>query len=264
MNRGRHRRITPYDAVKRLTVVAAGTALAILALYAVPMPDDAGATQPATAQAAAAGCIRPKVTTKMDYGSGDLGPLGTRTLDGSMATADVALFGDSISVRGCGELKAQLAALGKTLATDAQGSRAVTKTADDIEAYAVLPPIVLMAVGTNDIFNPTLFGPQMDRILAHLKAKGVEHVLWIDVQVCRTRSTMTPAMQIADQRNSMGINTQIHDRLPKTHIVPWAWAFVSNPSRLAMYIPDGVHPDADGVLHWVAWIMPKLKPLLSA
>lgn len=229
----------------------------------------------AGADAAAAGCAKPtkkKAVSKMDYGSGVLGPLGTRTLDGDMATADVGIFGDSITARGCGELKAHLAGLGKTLATDAQSSRAVTKTADDIETYEVFPPVVIVAVGTNDIFSPGVFGAQMDRILAYLESKGVQHVLWVDVQACRTGTAGSPApaaQKVADQRNSMAINMQIRDRLPASQIVPWAWNFISNPARLGWYLQDGVHPWAgaspagyDGTANWRAVIMTKLAGLL--
>lgn len=246
-------------------VLAAVVAAVLLVGLLSAVPNDAGAS------ADAAGCLSPRkrVATKMDYGSGILGPLGTHVLDGDMATADVGIFGDSITARGCGELKAHLAGLGKTLATDAQSSREVAKTADDIEAYAVLPPIVIVAAGTNNIFAPTVFGAQMDRILAHLEAKGVEHVLWVDVQVCRTGASYSTSNRIADQRNSMAINMQIHERLPASKIVPWAWAFIANPSRLSLYLQDGVHPwvgagdgHGDGTAHWRAWIMTKLGPLL--
>lgn len=243
---------------------------AVLAAVALLLP--VAPASPAGAVSAVAGCAKPtktkKATAKMDYGSGTLGPLGSQVLDGDMATADVGIFGDSITVRGCGELKSWLAGLGKTLATDAQGSRAVTKTADDIETYTVFPPVVIVAAGTNDIFNPLVFGAQMDRILAYLASKGVEHVLWIDVQACRTSQTAT--VKLADQRNSMAINMQIHERLPGSKVVPWAWSFISNPARLAMYLQDGVHPwagptgpnGADGTANWRAWIMTKLGPLL--
>lgn len=246
-------------------VVAAVIVAVLLVGLLSAVPNDAGAS------ADAVGCLSPKkkAATKMDYGSGTLGPLGTRVIDGDMATADVGIFGDSITVRGCGELKSWLAGLGKVLATDAQGSRAVTTTADDIEGYAVLPPIVVVAAGTNDIFNPVVFGAQMDRILAHLTAKGVQHVLWIDVQVCRTGASITASMRIADQRNSMAVNMQIHERLPASQIVPWAWSFISNPARLGYYLQDGVHPylgmqpsGYDGTANWRAWIMTKLGPLL--
>lgn len=231
----------------------------------------AAPVRPLGADAVAVSCAKPsktkKAASKMDYGSGVLGPLGARVRDGDMATADVAIFGDSITVRGCGELKSWLAGIGKTLATDAQGSRPVTTTADAIEEYdvAALPPIIIVAAGTNDIFDPVVFGAQMDRILAHLAGKTV---LWIDVQACRTGQTA--AVKLADQRNSMAINMQIHERLPANRIVTWAWSFISNPARLAMYLQDGVHPwagptgpnGADGTANWRAWIMLKLGPLL--
>lgn len=269
MSKGRHRAPTPPKRLGGLAVVALGAVLAVLALYAVPTPP-ADATPTAST---AAGCAKTrKAVTKMDYGSGTLGPLGAYVKDGDMAIADVGIFGDSITVRGCGELKAWLLANGgHTLATDAQGSREVTKTAADLETYAVLPRTVIMAIGTNNIMNPTVFGAQMDRILAHLAAHPeVEHVLWIDVQACRT--TLPVATQIADQRNSMAINMQIHERLPASQIVTWAWSFISNPARLGMYLEGGVHPyvgpqpagsgHGDGTANWRAWIMLKLGPLL--
>jgi hypothetical protein len=251
---------------KTIAAVAAGALAVIALLFAIP--------NPAGAQTDASGCAKPrtKAAAKMDYGSGVLGPLGTYVKDGDMATADVGIFGDSITIRGCGELKSWLLANGgHTLATDAQASREATKTADDMEQYDVLPPTVIMAIGTNNIMNPTVFGAQMDRILAYLATHTeVQHVLWVDVQACRTG--LPAATQIADQRNSMAINMQIRDRLPASQIVPWAWAFISNPARLAMYLDGGVHPyvgpqpagsgHGDGTAHWRAWIWTKLAALL--
>jgi hypothetical protein len=269
MAKGRHRAPTRADRLGGLAVIALGAVMAVLSLYAVPTPP-ADATPTAST---AAGCAKPKkVATKMDYGSGILGPLGTYVKDGDMATADVGIFGDSITIRGCGELKAWLAANGgHTLATDAQASRPITKTATDIESYAALPPVVIVAAGTNDIFNPTVFGAQMDRILAYLATHAeVQHVLWIDVQACRVNQVA--AVKLADQRNSMAINMQIHERLPANQIVPWAWSFISNPVRLAEYLEDGVHPyvgpqpagsgHSDGTANWRAWIWTKLAALL--
>lgn len=241
-----------------IAVILAVVVALVALLFLIPSPDADAATVPTTSS---------KAVKKMTYGSGTLGPLGARIRNGDMATADVAIFGDSITGRGYLELKNFLAASGgHTLATDAQGSRPITGTVDALLEYPQLPPIVIMAAGTNDIFAPPVVGAQVDRAKAILEGKTL---LWINVQACRTGASYDTATRIADQRNTGWVNAQIASRLPASQIIDWNVNFASKPERIGWYLQDGVHPWAgvspagyDGTAHWRAVIMGKLGPVL--
>jgi hypothetical protein len=95
-----------------------------------------------------------------------------------------------------------------------------------------------MAVGTNDIFDPTPMAAQIDRVMGLLPAST--QVFWMDVQCCRVAGTF----QVADQRNTGWVNDQIHDgvgRHSNLGLIPWFSWFASAPSREAAYLVDGVH-----------------------
>jgi hypothetical protein len=202
----------------------------------------------------------------VDYGSGTLGPAGTHARTGTMATADVALFGDSISRRGTADLIARVVAVARTLATDTQDGRTTAATVDAILAEPVLPPNVIMAAGSNDIFDPPAMAAQIARLRAELPA-GVK-LFWVDVQVART--SKTTVVQMADQRNSGWVNAQIHAGCSAPCVVvPWAASLASKPSRLTAYLQDGVHPyvgatgpgGSNGTAYWAAVLMSKVGPL---
>ena len=197
----------------------------------------------------------------VDFGSGALGAWSANQHGYSgptMDVADVLIVGDSITTLGKEELTTAVAAEGKTLAVAYWSGRPTTPAVDYVLSATVLPPIVVMACGTNDIFTPTVMTAQIQRLLDD-DLPGCEHLLWVDVQACR------PSFAVADQRNSGYINNQIRNLLDEDHVVPWSEWFAVDPSRISYYIDSGgVHPiNGVGTAFWAEVIMKKLRPLFE-
>lgn len=220
-----------------------------------------------------------------DYGSGTLGDWSglSHGETGSWATADVGIFGDSITSRGKTALGLALAAMSTpgTLATNYWSGRPTAPTVDALLGKAAalgegetLPKRILMACGANDIFQPMVMAEQIQRVKdAHLENNGVEHLLWVDVQVCRTSvSTQT---QVYDQRNTGLVNNQIHHAFDLDHIVDWnRWLCYRGTAYVPQYLEDGVHPwvsagatpynHSNGVNFWADVLKRKIEPLMTA
>jgi hypothetical protein len=186
------------------------------------------------------------------YGSGALGPwegsskrISTLTqIRPVLASDGLFMFGDSISVQDGHSLAERLLSrTGDQLAVHNWSGRptepAVDALAEWAQAYG-LPRRILMATGSNDIFTPPVFAAQVDRAMAI--AGPARTVIWVNVQVART--SQPAAVQLADQRNSAWVNLQLADarnRHPNLRIVHWAEFLAAKPSRLTMYLSDGVH-----------------------
>lgn len=207
-------------------------------------------------------------TTTLSYGSGELGTWQTLSngIIGDPATADVLVIGDSITGRCWTDLRDSLAAKGKTLAVNYWSGRPTTPAVDWLTAQPTVSQLVVMATGTNDIFNPPVMTAQIQRVKAYLP--DPDRLLWVDVQVART--SQDAAVRLADQRNSGWVNNQLREQLDPSQIVPWSWWFASNPSRLALYLEDGVHPWAsagtghgDGAAFWAAVLMGPINTRLA-
>ncbi len=212
------------------------------------------------AATAAALIIGTAVPAHADFGSGTLGNWQAMThgITGNWATADVGVIGDSITTRCRNSLATQVAKQGKSLATNYWSGRPTRPTVDWLLSQPRLPRVLVIQSGSNDIFDPRPVGAQVARLKAGLPS-GIT-LLWSDVQVSRTR--YSAAVQLADQRNSMWVNNQLRENLPKGQIIPWSLWFASSPSRLPYYLQDGVHPWAaagtghgDGCAFWAAVIM---------
>jgi hypothetical protein len=221
-----------------------------------------------------------------DYGSGALGDWSTLShgTTGDFTTAAVAAFGDSILNRGRTKLASLLAAEpgAPGLATNYWSGRPTAPAVDallgkaaELEAAGqLMPRVVLMATGANDIFQPMVMAEQIQRVKdAALENNGVQHLIWVDVQVCRT--SVSTQMQVYDQRNSGLVNNQIHDAFDIDHIVDWnRWLSYRGTSYVPYYLEDGVHPwtaagatpynHGDGVAFWADVMMKKIRPLLTA
>jgi hypothetical protein len=198
------------------------------------------------------------------YGSGDLGTWQTLAHGtiGDPATADVLIVGDSITTRCWTDLRDSLAAKGKTLAVNYWSGRPTTPAVDWLTAQPAVPPIVVMATGSNDIFDPTVMAAQIQRTTAYLPDPN--SLLWVDIQAARTETAT------ADQRNSGWINGQIRDQLAPSQVVPWSVWFASSPNRIPMYLQDGVHPwvtagtgHGDGCAFWAAVLMGPINQRLT-
>jgi hypothetical protein len=221
-----------------------------------------------TAAASLALFVGTSVPAQADFGSGTLGNWQAMThgIVGNWSSAEVGLIGDSITTRCYRSLLPLVARQGESLAVNYWSGRPTAPTVDWLVARPTLPRVLLVQSGSNDIFDPRPVSAQVARLKARLPAGTT--LLWIDVQVARTR--YPAAVQLADQRNSMWVNSQLRENLPKSQIIPWSWWFSSNPSRLTRYLQDGVHPWAaagtghgDGCAFWAAVIMAVAGPVIQ-
>jgi len=170
---------------------------------------------------------------------------------------DVRLYGDSITFGGKSAFAAEMGKYGLTTYVDAWSGRPTAPIADAIEAETVFPPVVVVASGTNDIFNPTVMAAQINRIKNHIAAKSpTTKLLWVDVQA--TRWGQTEYTERNDQRNSMAVNMAIWNNLAKGQIIQWSQRFLANPALMTTYLVDGVHPKSTvistttGYQYWAA------------
>lgn len=186
------------------------------------------------------------------YGSGALGPwenlskrISTLTQIRPVLDNDgLFMFGDSIAVQDGYSLALRLQSrTGDQLAVHNWSGRPTAPAVDALASWAQtygMPSRILMATGSNDIFTPPVFAAQVDRTMSIVGPS--RKVFWVNVQVART--SQSAAVQLADQRNSGWINMQLADaqkRHPNLRIVRWAEFLAAKPSRLTMYLSDGVH-----------------------
>ncbi|WBQ08593.1 hypothetical protein [Kribbella sp. CA-293567] len=194
------------------------------------------------------------------YGSGELGPWDrlNRLVSSDdqvrrvLAGDGVFMFGDSIGVQDGNALALRLTKLtGSALAVHNWSGQPAAAAVDALEAWSAkygLPRRIVMAVGTNDIFKPPAFGPQVDRALRI--AGPARTVFWVNTQVSRTRES--ELVQRADLRNSAWVNRQLDDsarRHPNLTVVRWSefLAEVKYPHR---YLRDGLHTSVPLGQHW--------------
>ncbi|MFF0265318.1 hypothetical protein [Kribbella sp. NPDC004536] len=216
----------------------------------------AGSTQTASAQTSAADSTSAFASTSAStgpYGSGVAGSWTTATHAISTAaqfqhtreTNGVYMFGDSISVQDGKALAIRLLNRnGTQLAVHNWSSRPTSGAVDALQQIAStygLPRRILMASGSNDIFDPPKFAAQVARAVSIV---GQNRTLyWVNLQV--VRRSVTAPVQLADQRNSSWLNMQLYDAQEKysnLRIIRWAeWLWVK-PYRLTNYLRDGVHP----------------------
>jgi hypothetical protein len=155
------------------------------------------------------------------------------------------MFGDSISVQDGKSLAIRLQGRdGSPLAVNNWSSRPTSGAVDALQQWAStygLPRRILMASGSNDIFDPPKFAAQVARAVSIV---GQNRILyWVNLQV--VRKSVTSTVQLADQRNGSWLNMQLYDqqeKYPNLRIIRWAeWLWVK-PYRLTHYLRDGVHP----------------------
>lgn len=173
---------------------------------------------------------------------------------------DVRLYGDSITFGGKSAFAAEMGNYGLTTYVDAWSGRPTTPVADAIcaETATGLPKDVVVASGTNDIFNSTVMAGQIQRIKTCIADKNaartdgvVTKLFWVDVQA--TRWGQTDVIERNDQRNSMAVNMAIWNNLDKSQIIQWSQRFLANPALLTTYLVDGVHPKTGtGYAYWAA------------
>jgi len=178
---------------------------------------------------------------------------------------DIRFYGDSITFGGKSALAAELHNYGQDVYVDAWSGRPTTPVADAIcnETVDGLPKVVVVASGTNDIFNPTVMAGQINRIKSCIASKNAARVdgvatklFWVDVQA--TRWSQTDLIERNDQRNSMAVNLAIYQNVGTANVVQWTQRFMANPALLTTYLVDGVHPKSTiistttGYQYWAA------------
>ncbi|WP_238173407.1 hypothetical protein [Kribbella speibonae] len=239
----------------RRQIFTVGAAAAAAATVAAST-ETASAAPASTASAKSIESTEFAVTTSSStgpYGSGVLGSwagaqraISTPTqIQHTKAANGVFMFGDSISVQDGKALAIRLQNRdGSPLAVHNWSSRPTSGAVDALQQWAStygLPRRILMASGSNDIFDPPKFAAQVARAISIV---GPNRTLyWVNIQV--VRKSVTSTVQLADQRNSSWLNMQLYDQQEKyanLRIIRWAeWLWVK-PYRLTNYLRDGVHP----------------------
>lgn len=156
----------------------------------------------------------------------------------------VFLFGDSIAVQDGPALERRLVGRsGDPIAADSRPGRRTQEAVDVLESWSGsygLPTRIVMAVGSNDVFAPSDFAAQVDRVM---RIAGPDRtVYWVDVYVRRTREPA--AVQAADQRGSALINQQLEaaaEHYPRLRIIRWSEFLSAHPGRIRTDLRDGVH-----------------------
>src|SRR5919106_2987894 len=187
------------------------------------------------------------------FGSGGLDPwsgmLKAITPDSkiraTLAADGVFTFGDSIARQDSVPLASEVYnRLGLLMAVNYWNGRPAGPAVDALAQWAAtygLPSRVLMATGSNDIYNPPAFRAQVDRAMSI--AGPDRRVVWVNVHVSRWR--YSTSVQVADQRNSGWINIQLAQAAavhPNLVVVDWARLLADYPFyRIPNYLSDGVH-----------------------
>ena len=191
------------------------------------------------------------------YGSGALGSwtglsqsVSTpQSIRAAVANDGVFGFGDSLGVFTFRDLAVRLAASGTVLAVNAKSGRPTAPTVDILSQWASayrLPRRIVMAVGSNDIFNPSVFSAQVNRVMT-ITGPTIT-VYWPEIHV--SRWSQSTGVQVADQRNSAWLNTQLYAaaaKHPNLKIISWATFLAEKPAyQIGTYLTDGVHTTAAG------------------
>ncbi|MGD7706277.1 hypothetical protein [Microlunatus sp. Y2014] len=205
----------------------------------------------------------------MNFGSGELSDWTANpertTAPADRAAADVWLFGDSITGQTQEDLAERLAQQGIRLAYNSVGGRPTDATVAALAAWldtTPAPPVVVLAAGANNVFDPRFVADQVDRAVGLLPTGTT--ILWRDAYVCRT--TRPIETQVADLRNTGLVNAQLHlasARHPGLHIIEWYAFLASRPDLLAQRLRDGVHvSEPDGVTAHNDLVLQHLEPQL--
>ncbi|GAA3139051.1 hypothetical protein JOF29_000274 [Kribbella aluminosa] len=186
------------------------------------------------------------------YGSGTLGPWqgllhrisSEDQIRDVLAFDGVFMFGDSIAVQDSSALEQLLADRGADpIAVHDWSGQPASAAVDALEDWSRsygLPQRIVMAVGTNDIFDPPAFTEQVERAI---RIAGPNRtVYWVNVYASRTKQPAS--VQDADLANSTWINQQLAQAAllhPNLRIVEWSEFLTTQPNGPAQYLRDGVH-----------------------
>ncbi|TDD45723.1 hypothetical protein E1263_38060 [Kribbella antibiotica] len=192
------------------------------------------------------------VTEPGQSGSGRLGPwenLSRRIssvakIRAAVRDDGVFMFGDSIAVQDGPALEKLVAAqTGTPVAVhDWSGqpaSAAVDALAEWSREYG-LPDRIVMAVGSNDIFEPSAFATEVEQAMKIAGPKRT--VYWVNVHAGRFDASA--AVQSADRANSVLINKSLDRaaaRHRNLHVVRWSEFLSARPGQVRAYLRDGIH-----------------------
>lgn len=195
------------------------------------------------------GAVRKRM---VDYGSGVIGDWQSMSHSQSSSTDFFAALGDSNGFYFVGDsiangskdkIKTMLANHGDASGYNVWSGRPTAPAIDWVLAArdaSGLPKNILMISGSNDIFDPVAFKPQVDRLMSIVGSS--RNVYWVVPNVSR------PSYQYPDQRNSGLISTYLHQaecKYTNLYLIEWGQFLAEKPTRIAAYTPDGVHPDSD-------------------
>jgi hypothetical protein len=85
-----------------------------------------------------------------------------------------------------------------------------------------------------------VFAAQVERTMRLVGSQRT--VFWVNTQIARTAKAAS--IQLADQRNSAWINSQLSDaqkKYPNLRIIRWSEYLAAQPSRLTTFLREGVH-----------------------
>jgi hypothetical protein len=186
------------------------------------------------------------------FGSGTLGPWqdlvkhvsSDDEIRDTLMFNGVFMFGDSIAVQDGADLEKLLKdRTGDSIAVhdwSGQPTSAAVDALADWEQRFGLPSRIVMAVGSNDIFDPPAFAAQVERAM-HIAGPS-RTVYWVNVHVGRAKQSAT--VRAADLANSAWINQQLGQaaaRHPNLRIVNWAEYVATQPGGPEKYLRDGIH-----------------------
>ncbi|MGW6279278.1 hypothetical protein [Kribbella sp. NPDC055071] len=215
-------------------------------------PSDAAPSNGAPSEGAPSDAAPDRHGAAGRYGSGTLAPwedLNRRISSEDqirevLAFNGLFMFGDSLSVQDSAALERMLAArTGDSIAEHNWSGQPTSAAVDALANWSQdygLPDRILMATGTNDIFDPPAFAAQVERAMAI--AGPNRTVYWVNVEVSRFKR---PAgTQAADRTNSAWINQQLESaamRHSNLRIVHWSEFLNTQPAGYQKYLRDGVH-----------------------
>jgi len=174
----------------------------------------------------------------------------------------VLVVGDSITVFTAGPLAKALRGAGWSVCLDARRSQATADALDYFRTTSAFPPyvdVVVMATGSNDIFDPAVMTAQVARARRYA---GTRPVVWVTTWVHRTIGH--PALVSHDLRNSVRVNAaerRVVAASPRTALVDWYSFLQAKPGRASAYLVDGVHPSTRGAAARNALIVAALARL---
>jgi len=253
------------------SAVVLGVVLSLAACGSTPADGEEGFDAAVTSEEFGSG--EQAVCEPGPYGSGYLGNWLLLSHRGSsveqcttayQSPLGVYAIGDSITNQTFSTLTSKLVADGRPPCINAWSGRPTRPGVDWLQAQnGRLPKTLLIAKGTNDIFDPSVMAAQAKRALA-LAGSG-RKVYWVNVYAKRAVSGGCYAT--ADLRNSALINQTLRS-VRNTYsgtpgyaqmvIIDWYAFLTASSSRPGLYLSDGVHLTTAGVAarnELISWYM---------